>query len=137
MSAVGCQLSLDVHLGRSHLKHSLKVLLGLRNVLEVVEIIGLGHSAKHLSDHLAVVHPLFNERLDRGLLWLWGRHRLDGGLAAGGALGIRNIRRLALASLGGLLSSSNRGATSAAVVIVDSLHVVSQIPLAGETAARN
>jgi hypothetical protein len=77
VSAVGCQLSLDVHLGRSHLEHSLKVLLGLRNVLEVVEIIGLGHSAKHLSDDLAVVHPLFNERLDRGLLWLWGRHRLD------------------------------------------------------------
>lgn len=77
MSAVGCQLSLDVHLGRSHLEHSLKVLLGLRNVLEVVDIIGLGHSAKYISNHLVVVHPLFNERLDRGLLWLWGRHRLD------------------------------------------------------------
>lgn len=77
VSAVGCQLGLDVHLGRSHLEHSLKVLLGLRNVLEVVNIIGLGHSAKHISDDLVVVHPLFNERLDGGLLWLWGRHRLD------------------------------------------------------------
>lgn len=136
MSAVGRQLSLDVHLGRSHLEHSLKVLLGLRDVLEVVDIIGLGHSAKHISDDLVVVHPLFNERLDRRLLGLWGRHRLDGGLAASGDLGIRGIR-LALASLGGLLSSSNRGATGAAVIIVNSLHVVAQVPLARESAARN
>lgn len=77
VSAIGCQLGLDVHLGRSHLEHSLKVLLGLRDVLEVVDIVGLGHAAKHISYHLVVVHPLFNKRLDRGLLWLWGRHRLD------------------------------------------------------------
>lgn len=77
VSAIGCQFGLDVHLGRSHLEHSLKVLLGFRDVLEVVDIVGLGHAAKHISDHLVVVHPLFDKRLDRGLLWLWGGHRLD------------------------------------------------------------
>lgn len=138
MSASGLHLCLGGGIGDvcGHLEHDVKALLGLRDVVEALGIVRLVHSEDNLLQRLALVQPLLNKRLDGGLLGFRGRHRLDRGLAAGRDLGLGSIG-LALPSLGSLLSSRGRGAASAAVIIVNSLHVVPKVPLARETAAHD
>jgi hypothetical protein len=106
-------------------------------VLEVLGILRLDNISHEALNSLVVLHPLVNERLGQVLLGLRGRrHGLDSRLAAVGSLSLRGLG-LALTSLGGLSRSSCRWATGATVVIVNTLHVVAQVPLAGESISVN
>lgn len=89
-------------------------------------------------DGFAVVHPLLQERLGRGLLCFLGGHILLGRLAAGD-LSLLRALRLPLATLGGRLDggAAGRGSAGASMVIVDALHVVLEVPLAGKSISRH
>ena len=99
-------------------------------MLKVLGILRLDNISHEALDSLVVLHPLVNKRLGQVFLGLRGRrHGLDSRLAAVGSLGLRGLS-LALTSLSGLSRSSCRGAAGASVVIVDTLHVITQVPLA-------
>jgi hypothetical protein len=131
----------DVGLGRSahlrgHLGHGSQVALDLHDLLDAPSVLGLIETAENLLHGLAAVHPLLQQGLDSNLLRLGGQDRLDRGLAAGGGLRLGTLR-LALAALGRLARGRRGRATSTAVVVVNTLHVVPKVPLAGEAVARD
>lgn len=118
---------------RSHLGHDREALLNFCDLLKVPRVLGLVESADHVLYCSAVVKPLLKKRLGGDFLWLCHWHGFHRSLAAGGGLLFRDIG-LPLAALGGLRSGSGRrGATGTTVIIVNALHVVPEVPLAGET----
>jgi hypothetical protein len=112
------------------------VALDLHDLLDAPSVLGLIETAENLLHGLAAVHPLLQQGLDSNLLRLGGQDRLDRGLAAGGGLRLGTLR-LALAALGRLARGRRGRATSTAVVVVNTLHVVPKVPLAGEAVARD
>lgn len=109
--------------------------MNLVDLLDVPGVLWLYESAEKILDDLSVAQPLLQKRLGRSLLGVRHWHRLQGGLAAGSSLVLWDIG-LSLATLGRLLlSRSGRRRTTRAggVVVVDPLHVVSQVPLARES----
>lgn len=115
------------------LHHGSEALLHGDDVLNVLGILGLDKGLEEVLHGLTVLHPLVKKGLGRRLLGLLGNgHGLDGRLAAGGGLSLGHFS-LALTSLGRLGGSAGGRATGASVVVVDALHVVSEVPLAGES----
>lgn len=106
--------------------------LNFGDLLDGLRVLWLVESTKDLLHNLAAVHPLLQQGLGRRLLGLSGLNRLHRCLAAGNGLGLRSIR-LSLAALGLLVGSRGRRASGATVVVVDTLHVVSEVPLARKT----
>ena len=122
---------------RAHLGHHGQALLHLSDLLDGAGIRWL-KALGHLLERLAAVHPLLQEGLGDGHLGLLGGYALLGCLAARAGLRLGDIR-LALPSLAGLLDRgvSGRGPTGASMVVVDTLHVVLEVPLAGKSVARD
>lgn len=120
---------------RGHLRHGSKALLHLRQLLEILSILGLFQSIENLLNSLAVVEPLLNKRLGsrRGLLLGGVLLRC---LTAGSHLRLRSIG-LSLAAFCGFLGHSSRGGGSAgtSMVVMDALHVVLEVPLTWESIA--
>lgn len=125
------------------LVHGGKVLLSLAGLLQNLKGDGVVKALEVGLDGVAVGPPLLNERRlslggSGGGLLCSGR--LGGGLASGGGL---RVLALALAALdrSGLRSTAgvrcSRHVQGRAVVIVDTSHVVPQVPVAGEAAARD
>ena len=118
-----------------HLGHSIEMLLHLSNLLDTTDIRGLLQAAEHLLDSNAVFHPLLNEGLGSRLLGLLGRHNLLGRLAAGG-LGALTLPLAALRLTN--LGSGRRGrGVGAAGIVVYTLHMVLEVPLAREAISGN
>jgi hypothetical protein len=117
---------------RGHLGHGVEATLHLSDLLNVPDVLGLVEAAQNVLDDLAVVEPLLKQGLGGHLLSLNGLHRLDGALAAWGGLSLRDFS-LPLAALG-LLAGSRGGRTAGTTVVtVNALHVVAEVPLAGES----
>lgn len=118
-----------------HLGHGVEVLLNLSDLVHASNVLGLLQQAEHLLDSAAVVHPLLDKGLSSGLLGLLGGHHLLGCLTAGGI----GVVALPLAALGlANLGNSRRGRSAgAANIVVHTLHVVLEVPLAREAISGN
>lgn len=124
----------------SDLAHDGQKVVGILDELRVLHVLGLVEVTNNVLQSLAVGHPLLDEGLGGRLLLDSSLHdgRLGGDLAGGwcgsdgGGLG----RILALAALGALLAVADAGRGSRnAVVVVNTAHMILQVPLAWESIA--
>lgn len=119
-----------------HFHHGIQSLLHAADVLDVLGILWLHKSSKNALHGLVVVHPEVEKGLSGILDLLGSGHGLDSRLAAEWSPSLGYFR-LALTSLGRLSNTRGRGAASTSVVIVDSLHVIPEVPLTGKSISRS